>query len=164
MNITEKSPASIPITSDADLRHPIACTITLHPDIYGLDFQNQYAISFKPIMNVLHKRKIKFDYCIELTKDVQIHYHLQIYQGDWSKDVKHWDNLIYYLRNAFRHLKYVNKIIGFLYFKKCWNDGWSTYCKKNDSQMEEWFRMMGMSVEWSLVKNNHNHIITQETN
>lgn len=138
MNITEK------LEADPQL-HSIALTITLPPHLYGLSFAEQLGVTIKPILQVLKKRDIPFRYSTELTSDTQLHYHFHIFQGEWSKKIKYFDNMIHYIRHAFRHLKYVKKIIGFMKFKKVFDrQGWDDYIKKCEDQMEEWYTTQGL--------------------
>lgn len=138
-----------------DERFPLAVTLTLPPSMNGLDWENQIAMTYNLIIGVLRNNGMTYEIKIEMTKEANIHYHLTVYQGEWSKDCKNFDNVILIFKNKMKYIRYVKKLIGFMKVKKCDNlKGWQTYINKCTAQMDELFEKHKLNKFMSNIENN----------
>lgn len=122
-----------------DERTYFAITITLHPDMYGLSFENQYYSTYKCVKKKLSEICKEVILNPEATKDGNLHYHgiLQI-NDEIIHKYKFADSIIIKIKDKLRYLRYNKKILGFVVIKKVDNYAkWNLYINKDKELMED---------------------------
>lgn len=103
-------------------------TITLSPSIYNLCPDNQLTESFQLIINAINTLgTLDYTYCIEETKNHNLHYHFYIV----FEHPQNYGRIYRKIKTMLNFYDYKN-IIGFIKLKTCFDkDNWLKYMHKN---------------------------------